>query len=378
MTLVERYVFRIARTAFVASLGVLVAVIWLTTALREFDLLTSKGQTILTFLAVTALTIPSLVAIISPVALFIAVVYALNKLNGDSELIVMSAAGLSPGRLLRPFVVLTLLATLLAGAMSLYVMPWSFHELRDLITKIRADFITNVVREGTFTTLDSGFMFHYRSRGPDGSLKSILMEDRRDPAHVSTYMAETGQTVQIEDNSFLVLSRGNVQRRQPKDRSPAIVVFDRYALDLDQLGGAGAANMPLKPRERSTSELMNLDPQDRLVQLTPTKFKAELHDRLVSPLYTVAFGMIGFAALSRARTTRQSRGASILGAVAAVLGIRLAGFGVSSLVVKNTAWIPLTYAVPLAGVVLAGLAVTGVRMPTFKRRTYAVLAPNPA
>ena len=55
--------------------------------------------------------------------------------------------------------------TLLVGGMSLYIMPWSFRELRDLVMKIRADFITHVVREGTFTTLDQGFIFHYRERG---------------------------------------------------------------------------------------------------------------------------------------------------------------------------------------------------------------------
>ena len=41
-------------------------------------------------------------------AVFIATIYALNKLNGDSELIVMSAAGHAPARLLRPFLALTI------------------------------------------------------------------------------------------------------------------------------------------------------------------------------------------------------------------------------------------------------------------------------
>ena len=82
--------------AFLAALFGLTAVIWITQALRDFDLLTSKGQSILVFLSVTAMVLPSLVMIIAPVALFAAIVFTLNKLNGDSELISMSAAGLSP------------------------------------------------------------------------------------------------------------------------------------------------------------------------------------------------------------------------------------------------------------------------------------------
>ena len=98
MSRIERYIFRTATMAFLAGLVALTAVVWVTQALRQIDLLTSKGQTILVFFTITGLTVPSLVAIIAPVALFVGVLYCLNKLNGDSELIVMSASGVSPGR----------------------------------------------------------------------------------------------------------------------------------------------------------------------------------------------------------------------------------------------------------------------------------------
>src|SRR6478736_4863534 len=137
MTILDRYVFKTVAIAFLATLFSLTAVIWITQALREFDLLTAKRQTILTFLAVTSLSIPALITIIAPVAVFIATIYALNKLNGDSELIVMSAAGLAPARLLRPFLALTVVASLLVAAMTLWAMPASFRDLRDLITQIR-------------------------------------------------------------------------------------------------------------------------------------------------------------------------------------------------------------------------------------------------
>ena len=102
MITVERYLLRTATTACVSGLVVLTGVVWVTQALRQIDLITSKGQTILLFLWITALALPSLVAFIAPVALFAGVLYTLNKLNGDSELVVMAASGMSPARLLRP------------------------------------------------------------------------------------------------------------------------------------------------------------------------------------------------------------------------------------------------------------------------------------
>ena len=46
MSLVETYIFRVVRSSFLVALGVLTAVIWLTQALKEFDLLTTKGQSL--------------------------------------------------------------------------------------------------------------------------------------------------------------------------------------------------------------------------------------------------------------------------------------------------------------------------------------------
>src|SRR5918997_392766 len=179
MKLIERYILRIAFSAFVACLLALTGVIWITQALKELDLLTSKGQTIVVFLTVTGLSLPALVTVISPVALFIAVVHTLNKLNGDSELIVMSAAGMAPARLIRPFLALAVMVCALVAFRTVYLMPTSFQEMRDLVTKIRADFVANMVKEGQFTTLDNGITFHYRERAGD-ALMGIFMQDRRE------------------------------------------------------------------------------------------------------------------------------------------------------------------------------------------------------
>jgi lipopolysaccharide export system permease protein len=372
MSLVEAYIFRTAFVAFLVGLGALTGIIWISQSLREFDLMTTQGQTLLAFLAVTGLTVPSLVMIIAPVALFVGILYALNKLNGDSELVVLSAAGFSPVRLLRPFAVLTLIVSLFTATMSLWAMPWSFHEIRILITKIRADFLTHVISEGQFATLDAGFVFHYRERGANGALLGIFMQDRRDPDQISTYIAERGETAESGDQSYLVLEKGSVQRQSKGDRDPAIVVFQRYALDLSQFGSTDEG-APLKPRERSTIELLTASKSDPFVARNAGGFRSELHDRFISPLYAAMFGMIGFAALAQPRTTRQGRGTAIGLAILVVLGMRVSGFGASALVAKHIWAIGLDYAVPLAGLVGAALyTFKAAAIAQFLRDTFPV------
>lgn len=353
MSLVQRYIFRISLAAFVASLAGLTGVIWVTQALREFDLLTTKGQALVVFAQITALILPSLLMVIAPIALFIGILYALNRLNSDSELIVMSAAGLRPAQLMRPFVVLTLLALALVAFLSLWAMPWAFRETRDLVSKIRADFLTHIVREGQFVTLDQGFVFHYRERGSNGSLLGIFMQDRRDPQQISTYIAEAGATAVVDGQNYLLLEKGSVQRESRQSSDPAMVQFESYAIDLSQFGAGGDEGAPLRPRERTTWDLLRRDKSDAYVAKYEGRFRAELHDRFLNPLYTVVFGLIAFCALGQARTTRQGRGVAMASALAIVLIIRVAGVYTSALTQRAPSGAWLGYALPLLAILLS-------------------------
>ncbi len=365
MSILNAYIFRSGLVAFLAALFGLTGVIWVTQALQQFDLLTTKGQTLLIFLALTGLTLPSLIVIIAPLAVFFAVVFVLNRLNNDSEVVVLSAAGMSPARLMRPFLILILSVMLLVGAMSLWAMPASFLTIRNLLTEVRADFITRIIREGQFVTLDQGFVFHYRERGPNDSLKGIFIQDRRDPERINTYLAELGQTIRREKENFLVLEKGSVQRQTRGQNDPAMVSFERYAIDLSQFG-AESEGAPLRPRERSTLSLFSLDPDEPFVKANYGRLIADLNDRFVNPLYALVFGLIGFAALGQPRTTRQGRGAAIAVAIAAVVVLRIAGFGASALIPKSLWAVWLVYLVPLAGFIGALIGIFG--SPSFLRR----------
>ncbi|MGL4635028.1 MAG: LPS export ABC transporter permease LptF [Beijerinckiaceae bacterium] len=354
MNLLERYIFKIAASAFALCLGALTGVIWISSALREMDLVSGKGQTILVFLQVTLLTLPALVMIIAPIALFVAVLYTLNRLNGDSELIVMNAAGMPPTRVAKPLGILTVLVAIMIGYITIVAMPASFRDLRDILTKIKADVVTKFLQEGRFTTLDKGITFHYREKSPSGAMLGIMIHDARDIAKQSTYLAERGQIVESAGATYIILEKGSVHRQQEASRDNAIVAYDRYAIDLDQFGADGD-KVIYKPRERSTFELLQSNDKDLYAQVNAGRFRAELHERFANPIYALACMMIGFAALGSAKTTRQGRGSAITGAVIAMVALRIAGFGASSLAGRSAVFTPLIYLVPILSTVLAGL-----------------------
>jgi lipopolysaccharide export system permease protein len=322
---VGRYIFRTTLGAFLVICASVTALMWITQALRDIDLMTNQGQSIFVFIGITGLIIPLLVQIIAPIALMIAVAHVLNKLGNDSELIVMNAAGLPPWIIFRPFLAVGIVVSLLVAAISTYVAPLGLRELRDWANQVREDFVANIVQPGRFTRLEDRVTLHIRERRPNGQLLGLLIDDQRDPKERATILAEQGDIVKNERGLFLVLAAGSVQRHETGQRDPALVLFDRYAFDLSSLSG-GPRSVKYSTRERYLWELFNPTKTDKQFVDEPDQIRAELHDRLTSPLYPLAFVVLTFAYLGPPRTTRQGRTMSLMGAIGAVAALRGLGF----------------------------------------------------
>ncbi|HEY4140432.1 MAG TPA: LptF/LptG family permease, partial [Pseudolabrys sp.] len=159
----------------------------------------------------------------------------------------------------------------------------------------------------------------------NGQLLGIFLDDRRNPAERITVVAETGELLDNDNGTFLILQNGVLQRQQANDRDPAMVKFDRNAFDLSQFS-SGPQAVKYSIRERYLWQLVFPDPKDPFLIEQPGPFRAELHDRLMAPLYPIAFVVIAFAYLGAPRTTRQGRTWSMIGAVSGVGLLRLIGF----------------------------------------------------
>jgi lipopolysaccharide export system permease protein len=322
---IGRYMFRATMGAFLITLVSLTVVIWFTQAMREFDLITSQRQTLLVFVGITGLIIPLLVMMIAPIALVMASAHVINKLSSDSEIIVMNAAGISPWRLLRPFIVAAVLVSILLMVIAAYVSPRSLRALRDWSAQVRADILTNIVQPGRFTTVGGNLTFHIADRRQNGLLVGIFVDDRRDPKEHATYLAEQGEIVKNDSGSFLVFQGGSIQRLEVGQRDPRIVMFDRYAFDLSQFTG-GTQNVVYTVREKYLWDLLWPKADDPLYLAQSDQYLSELHDRLSTPLYPIAFVIVAFAFLGPPQTTRQSRSLALMGMITTVAALRLIGF----------------------------------------------------
>ncbi|MEM5584193.1 LPS export ABC transporter permease LptF [Roseibium sp. AS2] len=352
MKTLERYIIRRSVYAFTLTIAAMTGVVWATQALRQLDLVTSKGQTIVQFIGITMLALPFLVVIVAPFALMIALILVLSALSGDSELIVIDASGGSRFLVLKPVLLISFVVMLVTASMSLYFAPAGLAQLRTEITRVRADLVANIVKPGRFMTVENGLTFHIRNRSGKGTLDGLLLHDTRDEETAFTYQAETGQIVETADRTLLVMQNGTIQRRTKKEGDISIVRFQSYAFDLSNL--IPEAGEPVfKASERTTANLLSPGRNDAYALKNREKLTQELHERISQPLYCLSFGLIVFAFLGKARTTRQGRGLAVLGAICACVLLRTTGFGVTAVSGGSTAVLSLLYVVPVTGAALA-------------------------
>ena len=349
MTIFERYVFRQAGSALLIILLSLSSIVWVALALRQLNVVTSQGQDVWMLIKMTTLALPNLMAIIAPFSLLIACIHTLNRLNGDSELIVLTASGATVWRAARPLLVLALLVALGVAFVNHLAMPWSLKLLREYIVQVRANILTQVIQPGAFSSPEEGLTFHIRERAPNEELLGLIVHDTRNKELNQSYLAERGVIVQRPPSNFLVMTKGHIVRRNDKDEPAQIIAFEKYAVDLDQFEKKiDDDNDDLKPRERYLGELMYPEATSGSYRRAPGKFRAELHERFANPLYPLAFALIAVAAVGQAHSTRQNRVQQVALAFVLAAALRLGGLALNNVVVTNEAATALLYALPLS------------------------------
>jgi lipopolysaccharide export system permease protein len=352
-----RYVFRQGAGALLLILVSLTTIVWIGVALRQLELMTNQGQDALRFLAMTALAIPSLLAMVAPIALLIASIHVLNRLSGDSELIVMTAGGAPVWSLIRPLGLLALLVALGVSAVNHVAGPWSQRLLREYTILVRTDLIGQVIKPWRFTEPEPKLTIHIRDRAANGGLLGLLLHDARDPKQAASYLAERAQILKQGDNAFLRMEKGHIVSKSEGDKAPRIIGFTDYVIDLNELEQRPELSQLVRqPRERYTSELLRLPPDDPLRKHNPGRVASDLHERFSSPLYAFAFVFIALAFAGSAQTTRQNRIKSLIAAFGAGALCRMLGIAANNTVAIRPGSALLMYAIPVGAGLIAAIA----------------------
>ncbi|MCA1909288.1 MAG: LPS export ABC transporter permease LptF [Magnetospirillum sp.] len=367
---ITRYILRQLAVGMIFVSAALACVLWLTQSLRLIEMIVTQGISVGTFLLLTGMLMPSFLVVIIPIALFAVILFTYNKLNTDRELVVLRSAGLSNWALARPALILAAAATIVAYALSLWIIPKTVQNFRELQWTIRNDISNILLQEGSFNKFGNGLTIYIRARTSEGELLGILVHDRRNPAKPVTLMAEKGAMVFTDQGPRILMVNGNRQQLPEGTGQLSVLHFDSYTVDLNTAQGESGPRFR-DARERSMVELFTADPAE-MGESDYRRAKVELHQRLTSPLYCMGYALIALVTLLTASFDRRGQTVTILTAIGLMVATQAAALGLANLASSNPAFLTSLYALAALPLVLGFWGLTRAPRPNpFRRRSSA-------
>ena len=316
----------------------LTSIVWLTQALRFIDFIVNQGVSIMVFLQLTILLIPSLLLLILPPALFCSVIFVYNKLKLDSELIVLQAAGLSRLRLAIPAMHVAVVVTLITYFIAMVLQPVSYTRFRQTQDFLKNNYATILLQEGVFSNPVKGLTVFIRERDKNGILHGIMVHDNRQLDAPITMIAEEGKLVETPQGPRFLLLNGN--RQEMRNGRLSFLTFENYTMDIS-LYTQSINTRAADAQEMFLSDLLSDD--DKLQPAEINKHHAEAHQRILWPLYPLCLTLVALAVLLSGEFNRRGHWHRIALAITLGMIIIFSGVGFRSIMAMHPGMIVMAY-----------------------------------
>lgn len=297
MGIVDRYILTRLTLTFSFFSLVLVGVYWINRAVILFNTYMSSGQSGRLVFELTLLSLPGLMLLVLPIAAFVAALYTTNRLYSDSELVVVEATGFSTFRLARAFLVFGLLVGLLMSVLAHFLVPASVRQLNAREAELAQAISARLLTPGNFESPVRGVTLYVRDIEADGTLRDLMLTDRREEVRETTYTAQRALLVRDPEGPKLIMFDGMAQTLELADQRLSLTSFTDFTVAIGSLMQEPRRGR-LDPRGLSTAQLLRAPPG--LVEQTRRSvdhLHREAHLRLTQALLSVAATVLGFAAL---------------------------------------------------------------------------------
>jgi lipopolysaccharide export system permease protein len=332
---------------------VLVAVYWVNRAVGLFDQLIGDGQSALVFLEFSILTLPNAIRLVLPVSAFAAVVYVVNRLMQESELVVMQATGFSAFRLARPVLYFGLSVMAMQLVLANVLVPASQRILSARSAEISQNITARFLTAGQFMHPTKGVTLYIREISPTGELLDLFLADERGVDDRLIHTARKAFLVRGEAAPKLVMLDGATQTLTRADLRMSVTRFADFTLDLGGLVNAAATGSVSLDALPTPMLLRPSDTAMAATGATKAQMLEEGHSRLAGPLLAVAAALLGFAALMLGSFSRFGLWRQMGVAIGLLIVMQMVWTWGGSTAIKSAGAWPLVYLGPVLGVLVA-------------------------
>ena len=331
---------------------VLVAVYWINNAIQLFDELIADGHSAWVFLEFSALSLPKIIALILPMAGFVAAIYVTNRLSNDSELVVMQATGYSSLRMARPVIAFGIILVIMGAILSHVLVPLASERLKDRERAVSGSVSARLMRDGVFLHPTEGVTFYIRKISDAGELHDVFLADLRQPDREVTYTSERAYLLRSEDGPRLVMLDGMAQTYDPTTRALSTTNFHELIRDVSGLvleTQAGRRKLSYVTTPEMLSDPVRVAAESKRSTEHVTQ---EIRWRMAQALLCLVTVLIGQGAMLAAGFSRFGVGPHVVTAVVLLVIVKIIEGTIVDVVSRPGPWL-LNYLPFAAGLTMA-------------------------
>ena len=178
--------------------------------------------------------LPGFFEMILPLGLFIGILLSLGRLYAESEMVVLRACGVGPGRLAFVVMVPALVVTVAVAALSWFIAPEGSARAQVLLDNPRSAEGLHMLNEGRFRKQRRGNYVTYAERiDDDGLMHNIFVFERKHGSTKDLFtatFAREGEIVVADESGrrYLELRGGSRYRGEPGEPALEEVTFNLY------------------------------------------------------------------------------------------------------------------------------------------------------
>ena len=366
----NRYVLGRLTQAFGFFSIILMLAYWINRSLGIFSDLIGDGQSTIVFLELIFLFLPQVIAIVLPIAALAATIFTINRMSSESELIILDSAGVSPIKILKPFIYFALITSILTAILSLYLVPLSRSQMDFRTEEISRDIISKLISDGSFLHPAPKMTIFVSSVNKNGELEDIFIHDQRSQERDLTYVATRAALVKEKEKSHLVLFNGLLQTLDKKSKTLSHIGFNSLTYELEQL------NSSIQKRMNNIDtfgifELLNAN-DNLLASLneSESRVKFEAHDRIIKPLHCFLYVLISAIVMCIGGYSRFGLAPQIFSVILIILIFNILSTNGLMLVRRNSDNWFLGYAPIILGLIISYCLFTRMRKTFFSGKIY--------
>ena len=300
MKLLDRYLLREIIPPFLIALGVFTFLLGIKPMLDYAQDFLAKGVDLPTVGVLLMWLLPQALGVALPMAFLTGLLMGLGRLSGDRESVAFLACGVSPMRLLRP----VLLLALLAGAADLYTLvklvPDSNLRFREETFRIMVQQGETDIKAGLFYEGFPGKVLYVRELAPAGGWSGVFLADTSVPGRPTVTLAGSGYlAIDEARRQVAIVLPGESTTYVPGEESGVYTVSRNTDARLDvpaeAVFGTGDLGVARGRPEMRISDLRQVEAEKQAAGISPHPEIIQRHQMFSFPVACIVLALVGVA-----------------------------------------------------------------------------------